>query len=75
VLIAAGAILEWAVTAHVSGIDLQTAGTVLFVLGTVGLILAVLTLQLTGPWQVSGAAAIMLPVARPAIGEAAALLS
>jgi hypothetical protein len=41
----------------------------------VGLILAVLTLQLTGPWQVSGAAAIMLPVARPAIGEAAALLS
>jgi hypothetical protein len=41
VLIAAGAILEWAVTAHVSGIDLQTAGTVLFALGTVGLILAV----------------------------------
>ncbi|MGH2870799.1 MAG: DUF6458 family protein [Solirubrobacteraceae bacterium] len=41
VLIAIGAILKWAVTAHVSGIDLQTAGTVLFVVGIVGLLLAV----------------------------------
>jgi hypothetical protein len=36
-LIAVGAILKWAVTAHVSWIDLQTAGTVLFVVGLVGL--------------------------------------
>ncbi len=36
-LIAAGAILTWAVTAHVSWIDIQTAGTVLFVIGLVGL--------------------------------------
>ncbi|MGB9185862.1 MAG: DUF6458 family protein [Solirubrobacteraceae bacterium] len=42
VLIALGAILKWAVTAHVSGIDLKTAGTVLFVVGIVGLILSVL---------------------------------
>ncbi len=41
VLIAAGAILRWAVTAHVSWINLQTAGTVLFVLGIVGLVLSV----------------------------------
>ncbi len=41
VLIAIGAILKWAVTAHVSGIDLQTAGTVLFVLGIVALLLAI----------------------------------
>ena len=41
VLIAVGAILKWAVTAHVSGIDLQTAGTVLFVIGIIGLALAV----------------------------------
>jgi hypothetical protein len=41
VLLAVGAILKWAVTAHVSGIDLQTAGTVLFVLGIVALILSV----------------------------------
>ncbi len=39
---AIGAILKWAVTAHVSGINLQTAGTVLFVLGIVGLILSIL---------------------------------
>ncbi len=41
VLIAIGAILKWAVTAHVSWIDLQTTGTVLFVVGLVGLALAV----------------------------------
>jgi Domain of unknown function (DUF6458) len=41
-LIAVGAILKWAVTAHVSGIDLQTAGTVLFVIGIIALGLAVL---------------------------------
>jgi hypothetical protein len=36
-LIAVGAILKWAVTAHVSGFDILTAGTVLFVVGLVGL--------------------------------------
>ena len=41
-LIAVGAILRWAVTAHVSGINIQTAGTVLFVIGIIGLVLAVL---------------------------------
>jgi hypothetical protein len=41
VLIAVGAILKWAVTAHVKWIDIQTAGTVLFVLGIVGLVLAI----------------------------------
>lgn len=40
-LIAVGAILKWAVTAHVSGIDLQTVGTILFVLGILGLVLAI----------------------------------
>ncbi|MBV8953261.1 MAG: hypothetical protein JO153_10005 [Solirubrobacterales bacterium] len=39
-LIAAGAILKWAVTAHVSWLNLQTAGTVLFVIGLVGLAVA-----------------------------------
>lgn len=41
-LIAAGAILKWAVTATVSGFDIQTAGTVLFVLGIVGLVLSLI---------------------------------
>lgn len=40
-LIAVGAILKWAVTAHVSWIDIQTAGTILFIVGVVGLVLAV----------------------------------
>jgi len=42
VLIAVGAILKWAITAHVTGFDIQTAGTVLFVLGLVALPLALL---------------------------------
>jgi hypothetical protein len=37
ILIASGAILKWAVTAHVSGVNLQTVGTVLFVIGLIGL--------------------------------------
>jgi hypothetical protein len=41
-LIAAGAILKWAVTAHVNGFNIQTAGTVLFVVGLVGLVLALI---------------------------------
>lgn len=41
-LIAIGAILKWAVTAHVSWINIQTAGTIIFIVGLVGLVLAVL---------------------------------
>jgi hypothetical protein len=41
-LIAVGAILKWAVNAHVSGFDIQTAGTVLFVIGLISLPLALL---------------------------------
>ena len=35
-LIATGAILTWAVNAEVSGIDLQTVGIILMVVGAVG---------------------------------------
>lgn len=41
-LIAIGAILKWAVTTHVSWINIQTAGTIIFIVGLVGLFLAVL---------------------------------
>lgn len=41
-LIAVGAILRYAVTATVSGIDLQTVGLVLMIVGIVGLILSLL---------------------------------
>lgn len=38
-LIAVGAILKFAVTADVSGIELQTVGVILMVIGVVGLVL------------------------------------
>jgi hypothetical protein len=40
VFIAAGAILKWAVTATVSGVNLQTVGVVLMVIGVIGLVLS-----------------------------------
>jgi hypothetical protein len=40
ILIAVGAILKWAVTAHVSWIDIQTAGTVIFIVGLAGLVVS-----------------------------------
>jgi len=36
-LIAVGAVLKWAVTAHVHGINLHTTGVILMVVGAVGL--------------------------------------
>ncbi|HEY1518328.1 MAG TPA: hypothetical protein VGF91_18010 [Solirubrobacteraceae bacterium] len=41
-LIAVGAILKWAVTAQVKGFDIQTAGTVLLVVGLLGLVLSLI---------------------------------
>ena len=41
-LIALGAILKFAVTATVAGIDIQTAGTILIVVGIIGLVLSLL---------------------------------
>jgi|RhiMetStandDraft_4_1073278.scaffolds.fasta_scaffold2842446_1 hypothetical protein len=39
-LIAVGAILHWAVTATVSGIDLQVVGTILMVVGVLGFLIS-----------------------------------
>ena len=41
-LIAVGAILKYAVTGHVSGVDLDTVGVILMVAGIVGLVLSLL---------------------------------
>jgi hypothetical protein len=41
-LIAIGAILRFAVTASVSGIELHTVGTILMVVGVVGLLISLL---------------------------------
>ena len=42
VLIAAGAILKWAVTASTSGINLNTVGVVLMIVGAAGLVLSLI---------------------------------
>ncbi|MCW2967919.1 MAG: hypothetical protein JWM71_1691 [Solirubrobacteraceae bacterium] len=48
-LIAVGAILKWAVSAHVSGVSIQTVGTILLIVGVIGLIIsALLTAGLFG---------------------------
>ena len=41
-LIAAGAILTWAVTATVSGVNIQTVGVILLVVGIVGLVISMI---------------------------------
>jgi hypothetical protein len=41
-LIAAGAILKWAVSASTSGINLQTVGMILFLVGIVGLVVSMM---------------------------------
>jgi protein-S-isoprenylcysteine O-methyltransferase Ste14 len=41
-LIAVGAILKYAVTGHVSGVDLDTVGIILMVAGAIGLVLSLL---------------------------------
>jgi hypothetical protein len=41
-LIAIGAILKFAVTAHTNGFNIQTAGVVLLVVGLVGLVLSLI---------------------------------
>jgi sulfite exporter TauE/SafE len=43
-LIAVGAILKWAVTADVSGVSLATVGTILMVVGVIGLLISLFML-------------------------------
>jgi hypothetical protein len=47
ILIAVGAILTWAVTAEVSGVDLTTVGVILMVVGGIG---ALLSLAFWSSW-------------------------
>lgn len=48
-LIAVGAILRYAVTATVSGIDIQTVGLILMIVGVVGLVLSLLYMLMWAP--------------------------
>ncbi len=51
VLIAAGAILTFAVTATVAGVDLDTVGVVLMVAGAIGLVWALVAGASIGPYR------------------------
>jgi hypothetical protein len=42
ILIAAGAILTWAINATVSGVDIHTIGVILMVVGAVGIVLSLM---------------------------------
>jgi hypothetical protein len=42
ILIAAGAILTWAVNASVSGVDINAIGVILMIVGAVGLLLSLM---------------------------------
>ena len=45
-LIAVGAILRFAVTDHISGIDLSTVGLVLLIVGIIGLVISLFLTQM-----------------------------
>ena len=47
-LIALGAILKFAVTATVSGIELATVGTILIVVGVIGLVISLIFMMQRG---------------------------
>ena len=59
VLIAAGAILRYAVTASVEGVSLRTIGLILLILGVVALVLSVLYLFAWAPSRARRAGAVV----------------
>ena len=50
-LIAVGAILTWAVNASVSGLEIQTIGVILLIVGIVGLVLSMIFWSSWGGFQ------------------------
>lgn len=45
VLIAVGAVLKWAVTYEAAGVDLRTVGTILLVVGLIGMVISLLLMS------------------------------
>ena len=66
VLIAAGAILAFAVNYEIAGISIKTVGAILIVVGSIGLAFAVATLAGYAPWGAGRTGAVQSPVA-PAV--------
>jgi hypothetical protein len=50
-LIAIGAILAWAVEAEVAGLDLQTVGVILLIVGVLGLVMSMLFWSSFAPFR------------------------
>jgi Domain of unknown function (DUF6458) len=48
ILLAAGAVLTWAVTATVSGVNIHVVGVVLMVVGALGIVLSLIALATAG---------------------------
>jgi hypothetical protein len=59
ILIAAGAILTWAVTAEVSGIDINTVGVILMVVGLVGGLISLVFWSSWGGWPRAEGSAVV----------------
>ena len=55
ILIAAGAILTWAVNATVSGLSIHTVGIILIVVGAAGLVLSIIFWSSWGGFSGAGA--------------------
>jgi hypothetical protein len=53
ILVAAGAILIWAVDVSVSGVELVTAGWILFIVGLVGALLSMIFWSSWGSFRVA----------------------
>jgi multisubunit Na+/H+ antiporter MnhB subunit len=51
ILIAAGAILAFAVTEDVEGVELSTVGWILMIVGVLGLLISLLLLGDRSPWR------------------------
>lgn len=69
-LIAVGAILKYAVTADVSGVNLDTVGVILMVVGIVGLLLSLLWMTIWADRRRNGAVVADRPVAtEPVVRE------
>jgi hypothetical protein len=72
-LIAVGAILKYAVTADVSGVDLEVVGVILMVVGVIGLLLSLLWMTIWADRRrhavVADRAVVSDPVARERVVE------
>ena len=67
ILIAVGAVLAFAVSFQVAGVNIQTIGAILIIVGAIGLAISLATLAGYAPWGRAGASPVTTapPVAAP----------